>query len=56
MIGCARLHPQVRWYQTADQVVVTLKLTDPEQQTCDVYPDRVVYRSADPCPLNPSPH
>ncbi|XP_059916674.1 putative ATP-dependent RNA helicase TDRD12 isoform X1 [Gadus macrocephalus] len=39
----SRLHPQVRWYETADRVVVTLKLTDPEQQTCDFYPDRVVY-------------
>ncbi|KAM7415279.1 hypothetical protein PAMA_019888 [Pampus argenteus] len=38
-------HPQVRWYQTSDSVIVTVKLTNPENQRCDFYPDRVVYRS-----------
>ncbi|XP_070829066.1 putative ATP-dependent RNA helicase TDRD12 [Chaetodon trifascialis] len=36
-------HPQVRWYQTSDSVVVTVKLMNPESQRCDFYPDRVVY-------------
>ncbi|XP_067349996.1 putative ATP-dependent RNA helicase TDRD12 [Channa argus] len=37
-------HPLVRWYQTTDSVIVTVKLTNPEDQSCDFYPDRVVYR------------
>ncbi|KAM7397264.1 hypothetical protein PAMP_020249 [Pampus punctatissimus] len=37
-------HPQVRWYQTSDSVIVTVKLTNPENQRCDFYPDRVIYR------------
>ncbi|XP_071316534.1 putative ATP-dependent RNA helicase TDRD12 isoform X3 [Trachinotus anak] len=36
-------HPQVRWYQTSDSVIVTVKLMNPESQRCDFYPDRVVY-------------
>ncbi|XP_053175396.1 putative ATP-dependent RNA helicase TDRD12 [Scomber japonicus] len=36
-------HPQVRWYQTSDSVVVTVKLSNPQSQRCDFYPDRVVY-------------
>ncbi|XP_067446784.1 putative ATP-dependent RNA helicase TDRD12 isoform X3 [Thunnus thynnus] len=39
-------HPQVRWYQTSDSVIVTVKLTNPESQHCDFYPDRVVYRGS----------
>ncbi|KAJ3580695.1 hypothetical protein NHX12_034250 [Muraenolepis orangiensis] len=38
-----RLHPQVRWYQTLDRVVLTVQLVNPEGQRCDFYPDRVVY-------------
>ncbi|XP_026220621.1 putative ATP-dependent RNA helicase TDRD12 isoform X1 [Anabas testudineus] len=37
-------HPQVRWYQTSDSVIVTVKLMNPESQRCDFYPDRIVYR------------
>ncbi|XP_035521694.1 putative ATP-dependent RNA helicase TDRD12 [Morone saxatilis] len=37
------LHPQVRWYETSDSVIVSVKLTNPESQHCDFYPDRVVY-------------
>ncbi|XP_069575745.1 putative ATP-dependent RNA helicase TDRD12 [Brachyistius frenatus] len=36
-------HPQVRWYQTSDSAIVTVKLTNPERQRCHFYPDRVVY-------------
>ncbi|XP_068168743.1 putative ATP-dependent RNA helicase TDRD12 [Antennarius striatus] len=36
-------HPQIRWYQTSKSVIVTVKLTNPEAQCCDFYPDRVVY-------------
>ncbi|KAI3370727.1 hypothetical protein L3Q82_007106 [Scortum barcoo] len=36
-------HPQVRWYQTSDSVIVTVKLMNPETQSCTFYPDRVVY-------------
>ncbi|XP_068458572.1 putative ATP-dependent RNA helicase TDRD12 isoform X2 [Clinocottus analis] len=36
-------HPLVRWYQTPDSVVVTVKLRNPESQRCDFYADRVVY-------------
>uniref|UniRef100_A0A667YUT4 RNA helicase n=1 Tax=Myripristis murdjan TaxID=586833 RepID=A0A667YUT4_9TELE len=36
-------HPQVRWYQRADCMVLTVKLMSPECQRCDFYPDRVVY-------------
>ncbi|XP_041854069.1 putative ATP-dependent RNA helicase TDRD12 isoform X2 [Melanotaenia boesemani] len=36
-------HPQVRWYQTSDYVVVTVKLMNPDSQRCDFYPDRVIY-------------
>ncbi|XP_037622451.1 putative ATP-dependent RNA helicase TDRD12 isoform X4 [Sebastes umbrosus] len=36
-------HPPARWYQTSDSVIVTVKLTNPESQRCDFYPDRVVY-------------
>ena len=38
-------HPQVRWHQTSDSVILTVKLMSPESQRCDFYPDRVVYRS-----------
>ncbi|CAJ1055897.1 uncharacterized protein tdrd12 isoform X4 [Xyrichtys novacula] len=37
-------HPQVRWYQTSNSVIVTVKLTNPETERCDFHPDRVVYR------------
>ncbi|XP_039989883.1 putative ATP-dependent RNA helicase TDRD12 isoform X2 [Xiphias gladius] len=36
-------HPQVRWYQTSDSVIVTVKLINPESQRCDFYQDRVIY-------------
>ncbi|XP_034031444.1 putative ATP-dependent RNA helicase TDRD12 [Thalassophryne amazonica] len=36
-------HPQVRWYQTSDSVVLKVDLINPEHQRCDFYPDRVVY-------------
>lgn len=42
---CFSFHPQVLWYQTRDSVVVTVKLVNPEEQSCCFYPDRVVYRS-----------
>ncbi|XP_058500478.1 putative ATP-dependent RNA helicase TDRD12 isoform X2 [Solea solea] len=38
-------HPQVRWYQTSDSVIATVKLMNPESQRCDFSPDRVTYRS-----------
>uniref|UniRef100_A0AAQ6AJI9 RNA helicase n=1 Tax=Amphiprion ocellaris TaxID=80972 RepID=A0AAQ6AJI9_AMPOC len=44
-------HPQVRWYQTSDSVTLTVKLMNPENQRCDFYPDRVVYRSVITRPL-----
>ncbi|CAB1459642.1 unnamed protein product [Pleuronectes platessa] len=36
-------HPQIRWYQMSDAVIVTVKLINPESQRCDFYLDRVVY-------------
>ncbi|XP_008302968.1 putative ATP-dependent RNA helicase TDRD12 [Stegastes partitus] len=36
-------HPQVRWYQTSDCVILTVKLMNPDNQRCDFYPDRVIY-------------
>ncbi|XP_045892826.1 putative ATP-dependent RNA helicase TDRD12 isoform X2 [Micropterus dolomieu] len=36
-------HPQVRWFQTSDSAIVTMKLMNPESQRCDFSPDRVVY-------------
>ncbi|XP_041652126.1 putative ATP-dependent RNA helicase TDRD12 isoform X2 [Cheilinus undulatus] len=36
-------HPQVRWYQSLDSVIVTVKLRNPDSQRCDFYSDRVVY-------------
>ncbi|GAA6227719.1 putative ATP-dependent RNA helicase TDRD12 [Lates japonicus] len=36
-------HPQVRWHQTSDSVIVTVKLMNPETQRCDFFSDRVVY-------------
>ncbi|XP_062246116.1 putative ATP-dependent RNA helicase TDRD12 [Platichthys flesus] len=36
-------HPQIRWYQTSDAVIVKVKLMNPESQRCDFYLDRVVY-------------
>lgn len=43
--GCFSFHPQVRWYQTSDSVIVTVKLINPESQRYDFYQDRVIYRS-----------
>lgn len=42
---CFSFHPQLSWYQTSDTVTVTVKLANPESQSCEFYPDRVVYRS-----------
>ncbi|XP_034443256.1 putative ATP-dependent RNA helicase TDRD12 [Hippoglossus hippoglossus] len=36
-------HPQIRWYQTPDAMIVTVKLMNAESQRCDFYPDRVIY-------------
>ncbi|XP_075884804.1 putative ATP-dependent RNA helicase TDRD12 isoform X2 [Nelusetta ayraudi] len=36
-------HPQIRWYQTRDAVIVTVKLMNPTCQSCEFHPDRVVY-------------
>ncbi|KAM7003443.1 putative ATP-dependent RNA helicase TDRD12 [Tautogolabrus adspersus] len=36
-------HPQVRWHQTSDSVIVTVKLMNPENQSCGFHPERVVY-------------
>ncbi|XP_056138321.1 uncharacterized protein tdrd12 [Lampris incognitus] len=36
-------HPQVKWFQRTDLVIVTVKLSNPESQHCDFYPNRVVY-------------
>ncbi|XP_047451385.1 putative ATP-dependent RNA helicase TDRD12 isoform X2 [Mugil cephalus] len=38
-----RFHPEIRWYQTPDSAILTVKLINPESQRCDFYPDRVVY-------------
>ncbi|KAJ0069695.1 hypothetical protein NL108_012346, partial [Boleophthalmus pectinirostris] len=43
-LGCNfSLHPTVRWYQTLDSITVTLKLTNPEVQSCTFSSDRVVF-------------
>nr|XP_029133392.1 putative ATP-dependent RNA helicase TDRD12 isoform X1 [Labrus bergylta]XP_029133393.1 putative ATP-dependent RNA helicase TDRD12 isoform X1 [Labrus bergylta] len=44
-------HPQVRWHQTSDSVIVTVKLMNPENQSCGFHPQRVVYRSVRSRPL-----
>ncbi|KAL4003987.1 GDNF family receptor alpha [Sarotherodon galilaeus] len=36
-------HPLIRWYQTHDSAIVTVKLANPENQRCDFYSDRVIY-------------
>ncbi|KAK5866824.1 hypothetical protein PBY51_011368 [Eleginops maclovinus] len=36
-------HPPTRWYQTSDSVIVTMKLKEPQSQSCHFFPDRVVY-------------
>ncbi|XP_030586449.1 putative ATP-dependent RNA helicase TDRD12 isoform X2 [Archocentrus centrarchus] len=36
-------HPLIRWCQTSDSVIITMKLMNPENQCCDFYADRVVY-------------
>ncbi|KAK7891073.1 hypothetical protein WMY93_023036 [Mugilogobius chulae] len=41
---CCVLHPPVRWYQTSDSITVTLKLTNPEVQSCSFSSDQVVFR------------
>ncbi|XP_072290541.1 putative ATP-dependent RNA helicase TDRD12 [Eucyclogobius newberryi] len=38
------LHPLVRWHQTSNSITVTLKLTNPEVQSCGFSSDRVVFR------------
>ncbi|MED6255926.1 hypothetical protein ATANTOWER_016972 [Ataeniobius toweri] len=38
------LYPHIVWYQTCDSLIVTVKLMNPENQRCDFYTDRVVYR------------
>ncbi|KAM4619200.1 putative ATP-dependent RNA helicase TDRD12 [Polymixia lowei] len=39
----ASFHPRVLWYQKTDSLTVTVKLTNPESQSCEFYPSRVVY-------------
>ncbi|KAM3870210.1 putative ATP-dependent RNA helicase TDRD12 [Diretmus argenteus] len=39
----ASFHPQIRWYQSSDSLVLTVKLINPECQRCDFYQDRLVY-------------
>ncbi|XP_063333501.1 putative ATP-dependent RNA helicase TDRD12 [Pelmatolapia mariae] len=36
-------HPLIRWYQTPDSAIVTVKLANPENQRCDFCSDRVIY-------------
>ncbi|CAL1592069.1 unnamed protein product [Knipowitschia caucasica] len=38
------LHPPVRWYQSPESITVTLKMTNPEAQSCSFSSDRVVFR------------
>uniref|UniRef100_A0A8C6TUJ0 RNA helicase n=1 Tax=Neogobius melanostomus TaxID=47308 RepID=A0A8C6TUJ0_9GOBI len=38
------LHPAVRWYQSTDSLMVTLKLSNPEAPSCQFSSDRVVFR------------
>ncbi|XP_046889459.1 putative ATP-dependent RNA helicase TDRD12 [Hypomesus transpacificus] len=37
------LHPQVKWFQRKDVVVISVKLINPVAQSCDFFPERVVY-------------
>ncbi|XP_067091248.1 putative ATP-dependent RNA helicase TDRD12 [Osmerus mordax] len=37
------LHPQVKWFQRKDVVVISVKLTNPVAQSCEFFPERVVY-------------
>ncbi|KAM9376225.1 putative ATP-dependent RNA helicase TDRD12 [Pholidichthys leucotaenia] len=43
-------HPQIRWRQRSDVVILTVKLMNPENQCCRFYADQVVYRSVRPRP------
>uniref|UniRef100_A0A3Q0T222 RNA helicase n=1 Tax=Amphilophus citrinellus TaxID=61819 RepID=A0A3Q0T222_AMPCI len=43
VFGCLSFHPLIRWCQTSDSVIITMKLMNPENQCCDFYADRVVY-------------
>ncbi|XP_005936446.1 putative ATP-dependent RNA helicase TDRD12 isoform X2 [Haplochromis burtoni] len=36
-------HPLIRWFQTPDSAIVTVKLANPEKQRCDFCSDRVIY-------------
>ncbi|KAK5927406.1 hypothetical protein CgunFtcFv8_012567 [Champsocephalus gunnari] len=36
-------HPLARWYQTSDSLIVTMKLKEPQNQSCHFFQDRVVY-------------
>ncbi|XP_034077670.1 putative ATP-dependent RNA helicase TDRD12 [Gymnodraco acuticeps] len=36
-------HPLARWYQTSDSLIVTMKLKEPQNQSCQFFQDRVVY-------------
>ncbi|KAF3855308.1 hypothetical protein F7725_023363 [Dissostichus mawsoni] len=37
-------HPPARWYQTSDSLIVTMKLKEPQNQSCHFFQDRVVGR------------
>ncbi|XP_030648181.1 LOW QUALITY PROTEIN: putative ATP-dependent RNA helicase TDRD12 [Chanos chanos] len=36
-------HPQVKWYEKKNTVIVHIKLTCPDKQRCEFYSDRVIY-------------
>ncbi|KAJ8002842.1 hypothetical protein DPEC_G00163170 [Dallia pectoralis] len=38
-----RFHPQITWFQRDDTVILNIKLREPVKQTCEFFPDRVVY-------------
>ncbi|XP_034143978.1 putative ATP-dependent RNA helicase TDRD12 isoform X2 [Esox lucius] len=38
-----RFHPQIKWFQREDTVMLNVLLREPVEQTCEFFSDRVVY-------------
>ncbi|XP_076155268.1 putative ATP-dependent RNA helicase TDRD12 [Alosa pseudoharengus] len=36
-------HPQIKWFQRQDVLILRVKLMNPVMQTCNFFPDRMVY-------------
>uniref|UniRef100_A0A3P9A9P5 RNA helicase n=1 Tax=Esox lucius TaxID=8010 RepID=A0A3P9A9P5_ESOLU len=40
---CFSFHPQIKWFQREDTVMLNVLLREPVEQTCEFFSDRVVY-------------